>query len=181
MKAFADTSFLYALYRQQENSRLADLLVSRMRQPICVSSLVLFEFRQSARFQVFRFCKDRALGFSKREAHQMLNVLQENIAAGGIELIPTDWQEVHSIAERLSSQFTISRGHHALDILHVATALQHKADQLLTFDSNQGALAKAAGLDSLDLAKRPRFAPGLLICPAWTGKNRHRQHRRKQS
>jgi predicted nucleic acid-binding protein len=147
MKAFADTSFLYALYRQQENSRLADLLVSRMRQPICVSSLVLFEFRQSARFQVFRFSKDHTHGFSKREASQALNVLQENIAAGGVELLPADWQEVHSIAERLSSQHTISGGHRALDILHVATALQQKADELLTFDSNQGALAKAVGLE----------------------------------
>jgi predicted nucleic acid-binding protein len=147
MKAFADTSFLYALYRQQENSRLADTLLARMQQPVHVSSLVLFEFRQSARFQVFRFSKDRAHGFSKREAYQMLNVLQENIASGGVELIPTDWQEVHSVAERLSSQHTVTGGHRALDILHVATALQQKADQLLTFDSNQAVLAQAIGLE----------------------------------
>jgi len=144
---FADTSFLYALYRQQENSRLADIVLAGMRQPVHVSALVLFEFRQSARFQVFRFYKDRAHGFSKREAHRMLNVLKENIAAGGIELISTDWQEVHSTPERLSSQFTMSGGHRALDILHVATALQQKAHQFLTFDSNQAALAKAAGLE----------------------------------
>ena len=147
MRAFADTSFLYALYRQQENSRLADVLLARMRQPIRVSSLIIFEFRQSARFQAFRFSKDRRHGFSKREAYQMLNVFQENIAAGCIELIPADWQEVHSIAERLSSQHTVSGGHRALDILHVATALQQKADQLFTFDTNQGALAKSAGLE----------------------------------
>lgn len=147
MKAFADTSFLYALYRPQENSRLADTLLARMRQPVHVSSLVLFEFRQSARFQVFSFSKDRAHGFSKREAYQMLNVLQENIASGVVELIPADWQEVHSIAERLSSQHTVSGGHRTLDILHVATALQQKADQLLTFDSNQAVLAQAIGLE----------------------------------
>jgi predicted nucleic acid-binding protein len=147
MKAFADTSFLYALYRQQENSSVADALLARMRQPVHVSSLVLFEFRQSARFQVFRFSRDRAHGFSKREASKMLNVLQENIASGGVELIPTDWQEVHSIAERVSAQHTASGGHRALDILHVATALQQKADQLLTFDSNQAALARAVDLE----------------------------------
>jgi predicted nucleic acid-binding protein len=147
MKAFADTSFLYALYRQQENSSVADALLARMRQPVHVSSLVLFEFRQSARFQAFRFSRDRAHGFSKREASQMLDVLQENIASGGVELIPTDWQEVHSIAERLSAQHTVSGGHRALDILHVATALQQKADQLLTFDSNQAALARAVDLE----------------------------------
>ena len=162
MKAFADTSFLYALYRQQQNSRVADALLVGMRQPVRVSSLVLFEFRQSARFQAFRFSKDRAHGFSKREAREMLAVLQENIAAGGLELIPADWQEVHSIAERLSSQYTETGGHRALDILHVATALYQKADRLLTFDSNQAALAKSAGLaciahKSLEICERCRL------------------------
>jgi len=42
---------------------------------------------------------------------------------------------------------TVTGGHRALDILHVATALQQKADQLFIFDSNQAALARAAGLE----------------------------------
>lgn len=147
MKAFADTSFLYALYRQQDNSHLADAFVSRSREPIHASSLVIYEFRQSARLQVFRHSKDRTKGFSKRAANQMLEVLHENINDGAILLIPVEWPEVHSTAERLSVQYMVSGGHRALDILHVATALQVEAEQLLTFDSNQSALARAAGLD----------------------------------
>lgn len=147
MKAFADTSFLYALYRQQDNSHLADAFVLRSREPIHASSLVISEFRQSARFQVFRHSKDRSTGFSKRAANQMLDVLQENINGGAILLIPVEWPEVHSTAERLSAQYTLAGGHRALDILHVATALELEAEQLLTFDANQSALARAAGLE----------------------------------
>jgi predicted nucleic acid-binding protein len=147
MNAFADTSFLYALYRQQENSPVADTFLKTAREPVYVSSLVLFEFRQSTRFQVFRFSKDRTQGFSKREAQLMLAVLQENIANGAVAIVPVDWQEVHSIAERLSSRHTVTGGHRALDILHVSTAIHLKAQLLLTFDRNQIALTKAAGLE----------------------------------
>lgn len=147
MKAFADTSFLYALYRQQDNSDLADAFVARTREPIHASSLVIYEFRQSARFQAFRYSKDRASGFSKRVVNQMLEVLQENIQSGVIVLIPVEWPEVHSTAERLSAQYTATGCHRALDVLHVATALQVEAERLLTFDANQSALARAEGLE----------------------------------
>jgi predicted nucleic acid-binding protein len=147
MKAFADTSFLYALYRPQDNSHLADAFVARSHEPVHASSLVIFEFRQSARFQVFRHSKDRTTGFSKREANRMLEVLQENISSSVIVLIPVDWPQVHSTAERLSAQYTATGGHRALDIFHVATALQVGAGQLLSFDGNQSVLARAAGLE----------------------------------
>jgi predicted nucleic acid-binding protein len=58
-----------------------------------------------------------------------------------------DWQEVHSIAERLSSRYTAAGGYRALDILHLSTAIHLKARHLLTFDKNQIALTKAAGLE----------------------------------
>jgi predicted nucleic acid-binding protein len=147
MNAFADTSFLFALYRQQENSLAADAFLEKAREPVHVSSLVLFEFRQSARFQVFRFSKDRTQGFSKREAQLMLAVLEENIASGGVAIVPVDWKEVHSTAEQLSSRYTTTGGHRALDILHLATAIHLKVPQFLTFDKNQSALTNAAGLE----------------------------------
>jgi predicted nucleic acid-binding protein len=147
MNVFADTSFLYALYRPQQNSLVADAFLEKIREPLHVSSLVLFEFRQSARFQVFRFSKDKTQGFSKREANRMLSALDENIAGGAVAVVPVDWMEVHSIAEQLSSRYTATGGHRALDILHLATAIHLKAHQFLTFDKNQTALTKATGLE----------------------------------
>src|SRR6266566_7113804 len=111
MNVFADISFLHALYRPQQNSLMADAFLEKLREPLHVSSLVLFEFRQSARFQVFRFSKDRTQGFSKREAHRMLSALDENIAGGAVAVVPVEWMEVHSIAEQLSSRYTATGGH----------------------------------------------------------------------
>ena len=147
MNVFADISFLHALYRPQQNSLMADAFLEKLREPLHVSSLVLFEFRQSARFQVFRYSKDKTQGFSKREAHRMLSALDENIAGGAVAVVPVEWMEVHSIAEQLSSRYTATGGHRALDILHLATAIHLKALQFLTFDKNQSALTKATGLE----------------------------------
>ena len=143
---FADTSLLYALYRPQDNSPDADRLVKKKVEPLHVSSLVLFEFRQSARFQAFRFSKDRTEGFSKQEAQRMLDTLQTNITAGRIVVSPVEWQDVHSIAEKLSARHTMTGGHRTLDVLHVATAIHLKAREFLTFDGNQAALANAVEL-----------------------------------
>jgi predicted nucleic acid-binding protein len=102
---------------------------------------------QSTRYQVFRFSRDRTQGFSKREAQMMLVVLQENITGGAVLVVPVDWQEVHSMAEQLSSRFTVTGGHRLLDILHLSTAIHLKARKLLTFDKNQINLTKSAGLE----------------------------------
>lgn len=149
MSAFAETSFLCALYREQGNSRDADRLIKREAGPVAVSSLVIFEFRQSARLQAFLFSRDRSQGFSKTEALRMLEALQANIRAGCFKIAPVeDWAAVFSIAEELSAQHTIEGGHRSFDVLHVATALHLKAGRFLTFDARQAALAKAAGLEA---------------------------------
>jgi len=77
----------------------------------------------------------------------MLAVLQENIGAGAIMIVPVDWQEVHSTAEQLSSRFTVTGGHRLLDILHLSTAIHLKAQKLLTFDQIQIDLTKSTGLE----------------------------------
>ena len=146
MKSFADTSFLCALYRAQSNSANADRLFKTSALPVFVSSLVLYEFRQGLRLEAFRFRQHRAHGFSEKEIPNMLMYLDANMRDGAIEVEYADWPEVYDLAERLSAQYTISNGHRAMDIIHVATALHVKAAQFLTFDENQALLAKKAGL-----------------------------------
>lgn len=147
MNAFAETSFLCALYRVQANSPEAYRLAERLKDPIAVSALVIFEFRQSVRLQTFRFSADRTQGYSPQEAARLLNALQANLDRGALRVAPVDWADVYNIAEALSSQHTAAKGSRSLDLLHVATALHLKAGQLLTFDARQAALAKAAGLE----------------------------------
>jgi predicted nucleic acid-binding protein len=146
LRTFADTSVLCALYRQQENTSVADGLVSRLREALCLSSLVALEFRQSARLQVFRFSNDRTQGFSKSESERMIAQFEANLASGILEILPVDWGDIHSLAERISARHTMPRGHRTLDILHVATAIHARMDAFLTFDENQAQLARAEGL-----------------------------------
>lgn len=146
MRCFADTSFLCALYREQDNSERADSFMATLKGEVIVSSQVLWEFRQAARFQVFRHLSDKSKGFSKSEAERMIGVLSENVKAGGLKLATVEWPDVHSIAESLSASHTMKGGHRSMDILHLATAKHLGLKYFLTFDANQTQLAKVEGL-----------------------------------
>ena len=146
MNAYPDTSFLCALYREQDNSKTADAHRKTMTEPLPITSLVLFEFRQSDRFQTWLHRKDAAKGYGEKEGAKMIADLQSDIDSGLVEIIPVDWAKVHSRAEQLSAQHTGKTGRRAFDILHVATALELEAKQFLTFDRGQRALATVAGL-----------------------------------
>lgn len=145
MSAFADTSIVCAICREQDNSKRADLLAAAARGPIQLSALVLFEFRQSVRLQTFRFSNDRTQGFSKSIGSAMLAQLDENIVAGAFIVPPVDWMDVYSRAERLSASHTSHNGHRTIDVLHVATALHLHAKTFLSLDKNQMILAKREG------------------------------------
>jgi predicted nucleic acid-binding protein len=146
MIAYPDTSFLYAIYRLQTHSAAAGAYIKTMQEALHVSELLLYEFRQSLRWQEFLHSKDRRKGFDRATRLGISADLQSDLAAGTLHLVTADWSEVLKIAERLSDSFTVAEGHRTFDILHVATALHFGSPEFLTFDRNQKKLAKAEGL-----------------------------------
>ncbi len=146
MIAYPDTSFLCALYRTQDNSSRALAYRAEMTEPLHVTRLLLWEFRQSVRFQAFRHSKNRQLGYPLHEAEKMIAKLTEHIDAGSVRMVNCDFIDVLVAGERISKSHTFPGGHRSFDILHVATALELGAKQFLTFDGNQIALAAAEGL-----------------------------------
>ena len=146
MIAFPDTSFLCALYVRQDNSPAAAAHFRRMQEPLAVSSLLLYEFRQSVRFQIWMHKRDRTRGYPATIAEAALTRLQANLDAGAVTIVAAEWADVHRRAEDVSKRHTTSGGHRSLDILHVATALHLKAREFLTFDLNQRKLAAEEGL-----------------------------------
>ncbi len=146
MIAYPDTSFLCALYGNQIHSPKAIDSFRRLGHPLSVTSLLLYEFRQSVRFQPWLFSNQRGKGYPQDIAHGILAGLQADLAKGIYIVEPVDWPDVHAVAERLSAQYTFDEGHRAFDILHVATALHLGAWEFLTFDEKQKTLAKAEGL-----------------------------------
>lgn len=146
MSAYPDTSYLCALYRYQDNSEIAAKHFQAIDGPLQVSSPLLFEFRQSIRWQSYLHSKDKTKGFPLKTGTAALANLQLNIDAGAIQIIPVDWPDIVSISERLSSEFTPNCGYRAFDIIHVATALHLGANEFLTFDENQTQLASSQHL-----------------------------------
>ena len=146
MIAYPDTSFLCALYVAQSTSTAAIAHYQQMKEPLAVSALLLGEFRQSVRFQIFRHSRDATQGYPRKTALEALARLQSNLDAGALVVVPAEWADVIAIAERISAQHTIGGGHRFLDVLHVATALHLGAVEFLSCDANQRTLAMAEGL-----------------------------------
>jgi hypothetical protein len=146
MIAYPDTSFLCAMFRNQVNSIVAAHHFAKMPEPLHVASPLLFEFRQATRWQAFLNGKDPTKGFDRTTAQGALAKFSANLASGAIVVVPVDWADVASIAERLSAQYTWTEGYRGLDVLHVATALHLGATEFLSFDGKQKDLAEAEGL-----------------------------------
>lgn len=146
MIGYPDTSFLCAFYRKQSNSAEAAAYFAKMPEALHVASPLLFEFRQSVRWQVFLHAKDSSKGYDRPTALAALSKLQAEIASGTVVVVPIEWADVASIAERLSAQYTFREGCRGFDMLHVATALHLGAREFLTFDAKQKALAESEGL-----------------------------------
>jgi predicted nucleic acid-binding protein len=146
MIAFPDTSFLCALYRRQDNSPQAAAYFKAMPESLHVSGLLLYEFRQSLRFQVWLHARDKTKGYPQGDCDRSLADLDTDLETGVLLAVPSEWPDVHRLAEALSKRHTIAGGHRAFDVLHVATALHLGAREFLTFDSNQSKLATAEKL-----------------------------------
>lgn len=146
MTDYPDTSFLCGVYRKQDNTPEALTYRRSMTGPLRVSNLLEFEFRQAIRLQIWLHRQDKKKGYSQTEADQMLADWESDIAAGHVEIVPTDPDAVLRMAEHLSEKHTYLTGNRTLDILHIATAKHLSARNFLSFDARQKQLAKAAGL-----------------------------------
>ena len=146
MNAYPDTSFLCALYRTQDNSPRALAYRDAMTEPLHVTRLLLWEFRQSVRFQAFRHSKNREVGHPLHEAERMIEKLTEHLGLGLVKLEDCDFINILVTSERISKSRTFTGGHRSFDILHVATAIELGAKEFLSFDANQIQLAGAEGL-----------------------------------
>ena len=145
MTAYPDTSFLFAFYVKQSNSPAA-AHAATMKEPLHVTALLAYEFRQALRFQVWRRSANPREGIALADAQVALNRFETDLAGGLAVLTSCNFQDVFRRAEELSKRHTIAGGHRSFDVLHVATALHLSAREFLTFDTNQRKLAVAEKL-----------------------------------
>jgi hypothetical protein len=113
-----------------------------MAEPLHVTRLLLWEFRQSVRFQAFRHSKSPQVGYPMK----MLTDLGDDMKDGLVVVAEIDMTNILITGERISKLRTFAGGHRSFDILHVATAVDLDAREFLSFDANQNELATVEGL-----------------------------------
>jgi len=140
VNAYPDTSFLFNLYAPQVHTARAAAHFAAMTEPLQLTSLNRFELVNAIQLALFR--KTILAGHTQAA----LAAAEDDLATGASVLVPCDWGAVHGRALRIAMQHTAKGGHRGFDVLHVATALELGAKGFLTFDAQQGTLAKEMGL-----------------------------------
>ena len=79
MNCFPDTSFLCAIYRKQGNSPAAAAFFQTLREAVPVSALLLYEFRQSTRLQIWLLAQNPRKGFPEKEGRQALADVESDL------------------------------------------------------------------------------------------------------
>jgi predicted nucleic acid-binding protein len=138
LSVYADTSFFVSIYIKDLHSASADsLLLSGSPPPF--TPLHYAEWSHAVSQQVFR------AAMSLTEAQATHRNLEEDLALGvwprsGIP------ENAFDICSNLARRYGPRLGVRTLDSLHVASALELKAERFWTFDERQAKLARAEGL-----------------------------------
>ncbi|MCE0521978.1 MAG: type II toxin-antitoxin system VapC family toxin [Methylacidiphilales bacterium] len=92
-----------------------------------------------------RFAETQGLitAAERREAFQLI---EQDLRDGLLSHRPVAWGDICRRADDLSEKHRVKNGQRAIDLLHVAAALESGTRLFLSFDRRQCGLAKAAGL-----------------------------------
>lgn len=138
MSIYVDTSFVVSIYLTDAHSIEADRLLKMGQGSFC-TPLHLVEFAHSIEQNVFR------RKISAADAKQLFREFEEDRRTG-------IWRDVaqpeltFAFAADLARSHTAVLGTRTLDTLHVAAALELKAERFWTFDDRQEKLARTVGL-----------------------------------
>ena len=139
MSVYADTSFLVSLYVLDANSEKAVSHIQKAKLPILQTPFGQLELTNAISLRLFR----RELTAAQVKATRSL--VQRDILDGVLQIKPIPVNNFEK-ALQISRRRTPRLGTRTLDILHVASALELKAEMFYTFDRNQARLARAEGL-----------------------------------
>ncbi len=138
MSIYADTSFFVSLYLSDQHTTEAERRVAA-RPALWLTPLHVVEWTHAIEQHVFRKLVSRS------EADRLLRRFHQHRTQGL-------WMEVDlpglafEVCAQLARRHLGQLGGRTLNTLHVASALELKAQQFWTFDERQAKLARAEGL-----------------------------------
>ena len=105
------------------------------------------------RVEVFNgFCQVERAGLLKKgESRQVIRLLEQEIRIGYWPHVEFDWTDAVRTAGELRAEHSLRFLVRAMDLFHVAIAIEVGADALVSFDAEQIVLAEAAGLATINL------------------------------
>jgi predicted nucleic acid-binding protein len=138
---YADTSFFTSLEIQDQNSGKAlAFYEAHFGEDYIWTPLHRVEIFNTLRQSVLAGMATLA------GARAAIRSLEQDVRAGYFVHREKDWRSVLQRAESLSQNYAFRLRCRMVDLLHVAYAAELKATEFVTFDRDQVALAKAAGL-----------------------------------
>jgi predicted nucleic acid-binding protein len=135
MKAYADSSFITALYVAEPFTRKAQAL-AMTRAPLPFTPWHRLEVRNAIRCASGQAQAKAAIQLLDGDLRERTVVAHHGV----------DWTDCLRKAEELSRDFNPGVGASSPDLFHVACAMELGLTEFLSFDETQTRLAKAAGL-----------------------------------
>jgi predicted nucleic acid-binding protein len=135
---YADTSFFVSLYLSDGHTPEVERRL-KSRPSLWMTPLHVVEWTHAIEQHVFR------KAISRSEGDRLLSQFRDHRAQNLWRLAPLP-DAAFEVCEQLAHQHAARLGVRTLDTLHVASALELKAQQFWTFDTRQAKLASSAGL-----------------------------------
>jgi predicted nucleic acid-binding protein len=142
MKLYGDTSWWLGYKCRCDNQHLAALSLFD-RDP---EAQVLWTPWQ--RVEVLNgFCQaERAGLLAKGESRRVIRLLEQEVRIGYWPHAEFDWTDAVRTAGEIRAEHSLRLVVRSMDLFHVAIAIEVGADALVSFDTEQIALAEAVGL-----------------------------------
>jgi predicted nucleic acid-binding protein len=138
LTVYADSSFLVSVYVESRHSPATEALLLS-RPEVYVTPFLLAEWAHAIAGQIFR-------GQMSLSTAQQAGLAFENDRKTGVWREAPVPERAFDLCADLARRYGVKLGVRTLDSLHVACALELKADRFWTFDERQSKLAKAEGL-----------------------------------
>jgi predicted nucleic acid-binding protein len=140
LSVYADTSFVVSLYLSDHHSTEAQRRMAS-RPLVWLTPLHAAEWIHAIERHVFQ------KHLSRRAAQQVYAEFERDRAAG-VWIEASLPESAFDVCAQLARRHAARLGNRTLDTLHVASALDLKAQRFWTFDERQARLARAEGLST---------------------------------
>jgi len=142
VKLYADTSWWLAVkWRGDTHHATAHDLFDRHPE----AEVLWTPWQRVEVFNGFRQA-ERAGLLQRGESRRMIRLLEQEVRLGYWAHVEFDWTDAVRTACELGAEHSLKLVVRAMDLFHVAVAIEVAADAFLSFDVEQNVLAEAAGL-----------------------------------